>query len=143
MSKKLNQVLPKKPEFKLNGKTYKIRLLNLNDIAYFEDKYNGIEGLMKIFVSEGNYKEKFSIIYAQLDDKSDFLTQEVEEIDREGNKKTITISGSEMFFRALDLVNISEPLNAFMAAFTASMPELTPEQEKEAKKKQKEILAKM
>lgn len=120
---KLNETIPQKPEFNLNGKTYKLNLLTLDDISYFEEKYGSIENLINIISAEGKYKEKCEIIFSQLEDKKDFLAKEIEEINRDGEEIKRTMKGPECFLKSILLKDIYEPLNAFLKAIELSSPQ--------------------
>ena len=139
----LKDLLPKEPTFKINGKDYAIKLLTLDDIAYYEDNYGSLAEMLAIFSSEGKYKEKYEIIYAQLKDKSDFIEKEIEEINRVGKKEKRILTGPEVFYRSLNLSDITNPVNAFIEAINLSTPKLNKDQQEIVKKKQIQMTKKL
>jgi hypothetical protein len=118
----LNELIPSTPSFKLNGKTYTLRLLNLEDIAYFEERYGSIQKLIEILGKDGDYKNKCEIIYSQLIEKEDFMETEIDEINRLGKKEKRMLTGAEMFLRSIGLKHLYEPINAFLDAVSKSTP---------------------
>ena len=139
---KLEDVIPSKPEFKIGNKVYRINLFSLDDVVYYEKKYGSLEEMANM-MSEGTYLEKFTLVYEQMEDRSDFQAEEIEETDRStGKVSTRVISGPEKLLKALSLKNVLDPINALTLALNQSMPELTEEQKEIAKKKQKAVLSK-
>ena len=137
MSDKLSELLPKEPEFQLDDKTYRFKLLSVDDCAYYEEKYGSMNDMLKI-LSSGSMSDlpkKYEIIYAQLEDKTDFASKDIKELDRDGNLVEKRLSGSEVFRKAIPMKLAAIPIAVFMTAFNKSMPELTDEQREKIKKK--------
>jgi hypothetical protein len=90
-------------KFKLNNKDYELRVLTISDMAYYEDKYGDINKIMEILNENGKYKDKYSIVYNQLVDKSDFKTQ-------------------ENFFESIKTSESNAPIEALVKVIILSMP---------------------
>ena len=124
---KISETIPQLPTFKLNSKEYTLKLLNMDDFSYFEEKYGSLESLIEHLTADGKFKSKCEIIYSQLVEKEDFPEKEVEEFDRMGKKQKFVKSGPVVFMENISLLTISEPIGAFLKAVELSTPKPTGE----------------
>ena len=81
-----------------NGRVYELKELDAATECAMEEKYKqDIQTIMK----SGNQNAIFELVYRLIKDKSDFIAEEISEIDVDGNAKTVKIGGVEKLKRAL------------------------------------------
>ena len=138
---KLEEVIPPNPEFILSdtGKTYHLRLPNLEDRARFQEMFTTKE--MEEVFNKLQWGEICRIAFRLLKEKEEFRAVEFKAIDDNGYEQTVTLTGPQVLLRRLS--NIDEAtrlLTAVTRAFIDSEPMIKPALELDIKKNmEKEI----
>ena len=135
---KLDELLPSKPEFKLNatGKTYKIRLFTLDDGAWIRRTFGTDQDQIGRIFSDQDWEKIVKLAYHQLEDKSDFMFSQQEVIDDDGKKVMADITGPHALLRAIQGPEEGLSLiTALTRSIINSNPSMSERVEEELKKK--------
>lgn len=92
----LSNIVPREASFTLKstGRTYKLRLINLEDENWIQEEFQGD------FVAIFEDNDKLSrLIYRLIKDKTDFIKKEVIIVDEDGEKTTESIGGYRLLKR--------------------------------------------
>ena len=134
---KLEDFIPEQPEFKLKqtGKTYRLRLPNLEDRVAMVRICGSEEGVKEVFEKQ-KWPEICKIIYRLMEDKTDFPAFKETVLTDDGIEETRLVIGPIMLMRALKTrTEAIGALAALNAALTHSEPEVRAYVESEIKKK--------
>lgn len=138
----LEDLLPQEPEFtlKATGKAYRLRLINLEDQVWIKKTF-GTDAQLKAVFEELQWEHLSRIIFRQLEDKSDFLARDVEEINDDGEKITQRLTGPYLLMKSVsgmdEAFSMLAALNKAMALSSPVVEDyLKAEFEKEVKKNQ-------
>lgn len=114
----LNDLFPTKPEFFLSGtgKTYTIRIPNLEDRARFREWLGGDANVAKVF-NELQWDVIAKLVYRLLEQKDEFLAFEETAVNDDGVKERRLITGPAVMMRAVK--TIDEATNMLTALVTA------------------------
>lgn len=137
----LEDFLPEKPIFHLQktGKSYELRLPNLEDRVYFLKQYQHFERINSIFKNL-EWSEIVRIAYRLMVDRSDFKSFEEDTIDDDGNSVKIKLTGPQVLLRAISGESEgTQILAAITSAITASEPMIRDFIHEEVKKKIAEL----
>lgn len=141
----LEDIIPTKPEFFLSGKnkTYSIRPPNLSDRVWIRETF-GSEEAMREMIGRQDYEAICRLIYRLMDskDRADFLAQEVEIVNDEGDKITERMTGPQVLF--VSLAGLEEGvalIGALGRAIMLSNPLIAKAVEEEVKKNLSKIQA--
>ena len=132
---KLEDLLPSMAEFKMNGKVYNLRPINLDDQVWMGDKY-GPERLEEI-LSTLPLKEVCEIIFHQLplEQKKDFPYEEIEDLDDEGKPCTKEMTGPAKVRQSISgIAHQMELIRALLKTIGISQPVLEKLEAEEIKK---------
>lgn len=129
-------------KLKSTGKTYELRLPNLSDGAFIKSTYGDAIGFQSAL--EGmDWPLIILFIYRLLNDKSDFLAEDIEEINDTGEKVTRRVTGPEKLLKSIS--GQAEGLK-ILSALTQAIAESNPDAKKamdEEIKKNKKMLQKL
>ncbi len=121
---KLDELFPESPEFTLKstGKTYTLRLPNLEDRARFKDIAGNEQRVNEIF--KNLEWDKISIfVYRLMIDKSDFMARDEKSVTDEGEEITQRVMGPVLLMRACQSIQEAiSMLTALVTALRASDP---------------------
>lgn len=121
----LDQLIPEKPTFTLSAtkKTYTLKIPTIEDRVKFRRLAGGDAEIQKAFTNL-NWELISKFAYIMLEDKSDFLAGEVEEINDEGFKVKHMVTGPEKLMRVVTTVaEANSIIYAMVAAIVGSDPE--------------------
>jgi len=96
----LKDIIPERAEFKLNDKTYAFRKITLDDRTWNERTF-GKDRSFETFTNE----EISKLLYHQLEDKSDFVSSEITEINDDGDLIKRKVTGPEAFRKSIVSIN--------------------------------------
>lgn len=122
-SMKLEDFIPSTPEFTLsNGKTYGLRIPNLEDKVEMIRVCGGQSNIEKVF-KDRDWSTICRLVYRLMTDKSDFMACKQTRVNDEGVEETVLVTGPIMLLRALKTqAEATDMLSAFNAASIASEP---------------------
>lgn len=135
---KLEELLPSAPEFSLKstGKTYKLRIFNIDDMIWLEEKIGGMKTLGDLIATQ-KYSDLVKVAYHQLEDKSEFLATVDTVIDDEGRSQQALTPGPQRFARAIQgMDELGEIIRALAFAVTRGNPMAVKDQKKTAEPKE-------
>lgn len=115
----LEEFLPSKPEFTLasTGKTYELRLVNLSDHVWLKEKFGSSDAFSEMMRAQ-DWGRVIQFAYRLLVDKSDFMASTKEEIDDDGNIKTVMVTGP---MKLLEKISGAEEAAKVMGALAKSI----------------------
>lgn len=117
---KIEDIIPEKPEFYVRklDKRFSLRLVDLDDSVWIRSKIGSAERLQEI-CSKLEWEEICKIVFRLLEDKSDFMAYECEEINDDGEKIRVKVSGPRALLKAVtgleEGVKMLGALNSSMA----------------------------
>lgn len=118
----LDDFIPPRPEFTLqNGKTYTLRLMNIEDSVWIKKKFGSVEAFQKA-LNEMDWEILIVFIYRLLVDKSDFLASQEEIIDDDGVKSTVLTTGPFKLLRSIRGEDALKVIGAMTAAIRDASP---------------------
>lgn len=97
----LTQLFPSRPEFTLSsrGKTYSVRIPNLQDRAKFREMLGSDAAIQRVF-AEMDWSVIARLVYVLLVEKKDFPAENIEELDDDGVMKRYLITGPAVLMRS-------------------------------------------
>jgi len=115
----LEDFLPEKPEFKLKstGKTYALRLPNLEDQVWLKNKYGSAEAFNET-VQKFDWSKSILFIYRLLVDKADFMSSTEASVDDDGNSVKTIETGP---FKLLKAIQNADEAKEVMAALAQAI----------------------
>lgn len=120
---RIEDVIPQRPEFILSssGKTYELRLPSIEDRIWFRQRFKEAE--VKAAFDTRDWNVLSVIVMRLLKDRSDFAARDIEEIDEEGEKRKVRLSGSEILRRSiLSTEDETQVICAINSAFANADP---------------------
>lgn len=98
----IEDVLPKTPEFTLksSGKTYELRLVNLEDQVWIKNKFGTHEAFNEV-LQQNDWSKSILLIYRLLKDKTDFMASEEPMIDDDGVSYKALVTGPYKLLKAI------------------------------------------
>ena len=122
---KLSDVFPDKAEFTLKqtGKTYKLRLFSLRDRQWLQDNFTAEQIKAAFNAKNLQFEDILRMVYHQLEDRSQFLATEKEEVDDDGRKVMVFTPGHVVLMQS---VEGAEEFVHIMAALTKALTESEP-----------------
>lgn len=136
----LEDIIPAKPQFTLQstGKTYTLRIVNLEDHVWLKDKFGGAEEVKKV-LQENDWSKAILLIYRLLIDKKDFMSQKETVVDDDGVESEVMATGPYRLLRAIS--GVEEGVKV-MGALAKSIMLSNPTIDKAVKETVKEELKK-
>lgn len=134
----LDDIIPEDSSITLDGKEYKLRAINLADRAWMNRKF-GPDHIKEVF-EKLLMEEICTILFHQLEDKSDFEAHKVETYDDDGVKTTVLQTGPQTLMSKITSIKHQiEVIQTLMKLIGFSEPILDDLEQKqveeEAKKK--------
>ena len=132
----LEEVLPEAPTFTLHstGKEYRLRLVNLEDHVWLQNRFGGGVAFSKILEKQ-DWGNAILFAYRLMIDKTDFMAVEETVIDDDGVEKRTLITGPLRLLRA---ISGAEEATLVMAALAKSIMLSNPTVDKYVKAQYKE-----
>jgi len=114
----LKDLFPSKPEFTLSstGKTYSLRIPNLEDRAKFREWFGTDDNIQKVF-NELQWDVIAKLVFRLLEQKSEFEAVKEAGFDDDGVKVTYLVTGPAMLMRAV--MNTTESMSVLTALISA------------------------
>lgn len=130
----IEDIIPEPAEIKVKGKTYALRPVNLEDQVWIGKKF-GHDTLQDLFGKGLPFDVVAQLVYRQMemDGKRDFLAEEIEEIDDDGNVVTKPYKGWEKLMISIPGNESPAILEAYLKTVGISLPRLNEKVEAEKK----------
>lgn len=108
----LEDIAPERAAFflKAKKKKYYLRPVNLTDNVWMKGKWGNKIG---VIFEKIDMPELSKIIYRLMEDKSDFLAEDIDDVDDEGEPRSRRVSGPEKLCACIQ--SISEQIQIFQA----------------------------
>jgi len=134
----LEDIIPMKPEFFLaaKNKTYSVRPPNLSDRVWIRETF-GSEEAMREMIGNQDFEQICRLVYRLMasEDRADFLAQQVDIVNEEGDKLTKRFTGPQVLFVSLaGLEEGVKVIGALGRAIMLSNPLIAKAVEEEVKK---------
>lgn len=115
----LKDLLPSKPEFKVQSKnkTYALRIPNLEDRARFRDMLGSDQEINRVF-AELDWAKIAKLVYRLLEDKSDFLAVQTTIVDDDGVPQKALLTGPAVMMQAIHSI---EEATAMLGALITAL----------------------
>ena len=138
---RLEDVIPETPEFEIKkiGKSYRLRLVTIEDHVWFRTKFGGWEKVIES-IQKQQWENVAKIAFHLLEDKSDFRARTEKVIDDDGEEVEVRFTGPDLLLKSLTgLEEAVAMLGAINASIANSSPLIKEAMKTELKKNLKNL----